>query len=330
MTRTFGNQESCAACDPTVAGCRLSLILLTHILMTVPFVLSAYPLAAQTNGTASAQKPLPPPVLAAQESAVVPFHLIDGWAIVLEGTLGGIPHCKMMIDTGAVPSVINSKFVKRLGLAGSFEKLSTFNRSVDAQRLRVPEVRIGVVSAEVLDMLAVDLARIEQRLNTRIDAVIGLDFLATRNFRLDYRHKKLVFTDKNEFDGASAITFEIRHEARGTYVLIPLKSGSQQLQILLDTGANNLTLFDRRLGEMRQRLRAVGKDVDVSAGGQDTVVAVEMDSVSVGPIFRGKQKAFVLTTSEEDIRDFDGVLGPAAFGVSTVAFDFDRHMVFFL
>jgi hypothetical protein len=105
------------------------------------------------------------PVLAAQESAVVPFHLIDGWAIVLEGTLGGIPHCKMMIDTGAVPSVINSKFVKRLGLAGSFEKLSTFNRSVDAQRLRVPEVRIGVVSAEVLDMLAVDLAD-RQRLNT--------------------------------------------------------------------------------------------------------------------------------------------------------------------
>jgi len=59
VTRTFGNQESCAACDPTVAGCRLSLILLTHILMTAPFVLSAYPLAAQTNGTASAQKQAP-------------------------------------------------------------------------------------------------------------------------------------------------------------------------------------------------------------------------------------------------------------------------------
>jgi hypothetical protein len=37
----------------------LSLILLTHILMTVPFVFSANPLAAQTNGTASAQKQAP-------------------------------------------------------------------------------------------------------------------------------------------------------------------------------------------------------------------------------------------------------------------------------
>ena len=58
MTRTFRNQQSCAACDPMVAGCRLSLVL-THILMTVPFVFSAYPLAAQTNGTASAQKQAP-------------------------------------------------------------------------------------------------------------------------------------------------------------------------------------------------------------------------------------------------------------------------------
>ena len=58
MTRTFRNQESWATCNPT-AGCRLSLVLLTHILMTVPFVCSAYPLAAQTNGAASAQKQAP-------------------------------------------------------------------------------------------------------------------------------------------------------------------------------------------------------------------------------------------------------------------------------
>ena len=72
--------------------------------------------------------------------------------------------------------------------------------------------------------------------------------------------------------------------------------------------ANNLTLFDRRLGAGCQRLRAVGMDFNISAGGQDSVLAVEMDSVSDEPIFRGKQKAFVLTTSEEDIRELSSVL----------------------
>ena len=55
MTRTYGNRESCAACSPTCAGCRWSLILLTGVLMVMPFVFSAYPLAAQTNGNAPKQ-----------------------------------------------------------------------------------------------------------------------------------------------------------------------------------------------------------------------------------------------------------------------------------
>jgi len=269
------------------------------------------------------------PVLAAQETPVVPFHLIDGWGIVLEGTLGGIPNCKIMIDTGAVPSVIDNKFSKRLGLGGSFEKLSAVNRSVDAQRLRVPDVRIGPVSVKALDMLAVDLSRIEQKLDTRIDAIIGLDFLASRNFRLDYRHKELQFNRKSDVDAASAIPFEILHEAGGTYIIIPLKSGSQSLQVLLDTGTKDLTLFDRRLGGIRQRLRVLGKDFNITAGGRDPLVLVEMDSVSVSPVFRGKLKAFVLTTSEDDMRGFDGILGPAALGASAVTFDLDRHIVSF-
>lgn len=265
--------------------------------------------------------------LAAQEPSAVPFRLVDGWSIVLEGTLGGIPNCRLMIDTGAVPSAIKRKFVKQLGLAGSVQKLSVMNRSVDAQRLRVPDVRIGPVSVATLDMVAVDLERIEQRLNGRIDAIIGLDFLARRNFRLDYRSKKLVFD--SVADDGPPIPFEMRHEAGGTYLVIPVKLNGQQLQMLLDTGSNDLTLFDRRVSGMLQNARVLGQDVHFSAGGRDPLVVVEMDSISVGPIFRRKQKASVLSTPEDNLRDFDGVIGPAALGVVTVAFDFDRHVVSF-
>jgi len=58
VTRAFGNQESCATCDPIAAGCRFSLILQAGIVMVITFV-SAYPLAAQTIGAASAQKQTP-------------------------------------------------------------------------------------------------------------------------------------------------------------------------------------------------------------------------------------------------------------------------------
>src|SRR5215468_6981681 len=55
VARTYGNRESCAACDPARAGCRWSLSLLTGALMVMPFVFSAYPFAAQTNGNATKQ-----------------------------------------------------------------------------------------------------------------------------------------------------------------------------------------------------------------------------------------------------------------------------------
>jgi hypothetical protein len=59
VTRTYGSRELRTACDPTCMGCRSRLILLTGIVMVMPFVFSAYALAAQINGNASARKEAP-------------------------------------------------------------------------------------------------------------------------------------------------------------------------------------------------------------------------------------------------------------------------------
>ena len=270
-----------------------------------------------------------PQALVAQETSAVPFHLVEGWAIMVDGTIGGIPNRKIMIDTGAVPSAVNNKFAKQLRLAGWFQKLSAMNGSVDAQRLRVPDVRIGPLSAETLDMMSVNLESIERRLDTHIDAIIGLDFLSQRNFRLDYLRRRLIFDDGSRVDGSEAITFEIQHEAGGTYLLIPLQSDGQQLQVLLDTGTKDFVLFDRRVRDILPRLRIRGRNFNVTAGGSEGVVAVEMDSINVGRILLRKQKAYILTTPEENLRGFDGVIGPAALNARTVTFDFDRHTVSF-
>ena len=140
----------------------------------------------------------------AQERVEVSFQLIDGWAIVLDGTLGGLHHQKMLIDTGAVPSAISTRVAKRLCLSGSAQEVSLMNRSIAVKMVLVPEVQLGVVAVEGLYMVAMDLGRIEQALGTRIDAVVGLDLLGRQNFSLDYRRKKLVFgTNTN----AAAIAF---------------------------------------------------------------------------------------------------------------------------
>jgi predicted aspartyl protease len=262
----------------------------------------------------------------AQERVEVSFQLIDGWAIVLDGTLGGLHHQKMLIDTGAVPSAISTRVAKRLCLSGSAQEVSLMNRSIAVKRVLVPEVQLGVVAVEGLYMVAMDLGRIEQALGTRIDAVVGLDLLGRQNFSLDYRRKKLVFgTNTN----AAAIAFQVKHEAGGIYILIPLDSAGDKLQVLLDTGTRDLMLFQRRLGDSLKQLPILAQDFNLNAGGKDSLAEVEMQLVNVGPISRHKQKAYVWTTPERNLRNFDGLLGPTALGATAVAFDFDRHLVSF-
>ena len=263
----------------------------------------------------------------AQERVEVPFQLIDGWAIVLDGTLGGLHHQKMLIDTGAVPSAISTRVAKRLRLLGSVQDLSLMNRSIEVERVRVPRVQLGPVAVEALDMAAMDLGRIELALGVRIDAVIGLDLLARRNFTLDYHRKKLVFVSGT--NAAGAIAFQMLHEAGGTYILIPLSSGGEELQVLLDTGTKDLMLFQRRLAGSLKQLHIQVQTFNLNVGGKDAVAEVEIPSVNVGPMSRHKQKAYVWTTPERNLRNFDGLLGPTALGATAVAFDFDRHLVSF-
>lgn len=262
----------------------------------------------------------------AQKPVEVSFELIDGWAIVLDGNLGGLHHQKMLVDTGTVPSAINLRVANRLGLLGSVEQFSLLNRSIEVERVHVSGIQVGPVAVDAFDMVAMDLRRIERSLGTRIDAVVGLDLLGRRNLTLDYAHRKLVFD--TAVSDASAIAFETRHEAGGTYVVVPLESDGQEVLMLLDTGIKDLMLFQRRLAGRLKQLHIRGHNVYLNAGGKDSVAEVEMQSINIGPMSRHKQKAYVWATSENDL-SFDGLLGPAALGASAVAFDFDRHVLSF-
>ena len=264
---------------------------------------------------------------AAQVQTEVPFHLIDGWAIVLEGTLGGVPHQKMLIDTGAVPSAINLKLARATWAV--WPALGTFaDEPVDQHREGAcSESSLGPVAVESLDMVAMDLGRIEQALGTRINAVIGLDLLARENFSLDYRRKSVNFGKTAPVVGT--IAFQTKQEGGGTYILVPLESGGERIEVLLDTGTKDLMLFERRLTGGLRHLRSRAQVLNLNAGGQDHLTEVELQSVKVGQLSRTKQRAYVWATPEDQLRSFDGLLGPAAFGVAVVGFDFDRHVISF-
>ena len=189
----------------------------------------------------------------------------------------------------------------------------------------MPEVRLGPVGGPALDMVAMDLGRIERVLGTRIDAVIGLDLLGRQNFTIDYARRKLEFHASRFPMGA--IAFEMKHEAGGAYIVVPMESGGERFEMLLDTGTKDLMLFAGRLRSGLQRLRVRGQDLNLNAGGRDRLERVEMELVRVGPVLRRKQPAYMWSIPNDERPRFDGLLGPAAFGATVIGFDFERHVI---
>jgi predicted aspartyl protease len=260
-----------------------------------------------------------------QKQSELPFRLIDGWAVLVQGTLGGVPNRAILIDTGAVPSAISKEMAKRLGLLGSAEQVSVMNRAIDVERVRVPKVQVGPVAADAFEMVAADLGAIEQALHARLDAVIGLDLLGRQNFAIDYRSKTLLFG--RAVQSADSATFQLKHAAGGTYVLVPMESGGEKFQMLLDTGTKDFTLFRPRLKGSLRQIRLSSEDVTVNAGGSSQINKVVIPLVRLGSISRKQQDAYVWTTPEAELRDFDGMLGPTALGAIAVEFDFDRNIM---
>jgi predicted aspartyl protease len=253
------------------------------------------------------------------------FRLIDNWAIVVNGTLAQKSHVDMLIDTGAVPSAIDSRLAKQMGLSGNRSEISVMNRAIAAERVRVPEIRVGQVIGKELEMVAVDLSKISQALGIQIEAVIGLDLLGKQNFTLDYRHRRIEFGKVST--GMVPVRIEVAEEGGGMYIVIPVESEGQKWKLLLDTGTKDLMLFDKNERGRLNALPTRARVSNVNAGGGDHLNEIQLPSVSLGTLTRKKQRAYIWPITEDKQHGFDGVLGPTAFGISAIQFDFRRGMI---
>jgi predicted aspartyl protease len=254
------------------------------------------------------------------------FRLVDGWAIVVEGRLGTSSGQKMLVDTGAVPSVIDNRLAKKMGLSGHPVAFSILNQTIGAESVRVP-VQVGPVLIEALDMVTVDLTQISRALGIRIDAIVGLDLLGRQNFSIDYRHQRLEFG--GSITEAETLPFEMGQEADGTYIVIAVETDGEKMRMLFDTGTKDLMLFQSHLRGGLRKLRPRGAELNVNAGGEDRIFEVELVSLSIGAVTLKRQKAYIWAASGGRDKAFDGLLGAVALKPARVQFDFERRIIAF-
>ena len=264
-----------------------------------------------------------PGVLSAVDTRTeIPFKLYRDYTIVVQSSIGGLRKCNLLIDTGAVPSVLDRRVARKLRLTGRPEDVSVFTRSIQAQRVVLPDLRLGPIQAEAVSVLVRDLSFIEEELGVRVDAMVGLDVLGRSDFSIDYAAKKLVFGPVERLESAFAF------QAGPGFVYATIQIQGQPVRLLVDTGANHLVLFDGRVQGRITGLHPLGTKTNSNLGGDVTLKQVQLKEVRLGGKDFPTLEAFLLGNSGGDLPGFDGLLGVRALGLTRLSFDFARHTIF--
>ena len=130
---------------------------------------------------------------AANKPNEVPFKLYRGYVIVVRGSIGALKNLNFIVDTGAVPSVLDARIARKLHLRGQPSRIDLPTKTLATERVTVPDVTLGPSHVGKLSVIVQDLSFVEEAWGIRVDAMIGFDLLGQSPFTIDYELKTIVF-----------------------------------------------------------------------------------------------------------------------------------------
>jgi hypothetical protein len=253
-------------------------------------------------------------------SREIPFRLVHGFGIVVQGRIGPMNDLNFLFDTGAVPSAISQRVASKIGVSGNSGTLALLDKEIDAQYVTVDDVHFGPIRAATLAMVVVDLARLEGPLGIRVDAVIGLDLLKRQSFGIDYKHRKIVLG----LEGATLqeSPAEVYTLEGASYWVLTVNLSGHDFRVLLDTGADALGLFARDVSFLDRRRKT---PVSERLADQSTIQALLPQTVVIGDTQFKRQTVVVLPDPPAGLQKIDGVMGPRALRIARVELDWEHR-----
>jgi predicted aspartyl protease len=236
----------------------------------------------------------------------------------VDGCIGNLDHQNILLDTGTNPSMIDKSVAVKLGLKGTANRLALSNKNVLSETVTLPDLQLGPLRRQNLQVMVADFATVGKGLGTRIDAVVGLDVLGGTSFTVDYLKRRIVF-------GASVETHSAPFTKVQQFITLNLESRGRQLHLLLDTGAQQLVLFQNHLqGVDYSWSPFYGSGENVS--GDFSYGTIILGQGRIGTKEVGRQRASVARQSDAG-SEFDGLIGISCLHPKRVSFDFERQVL---
>jgi predicted aspartyl protease len=264
--------------------------------------------------TASARKD------SAQKSAneEVPFELVSGYLVVVDGSIGPLRGLKFVLDTGATHSAVSGKVADQLRLRRVTGKVFNIDKTVKTEWAAIPEVELGPLRASQIRVMVTDLDYFRS-MGTHVDAVIGLDLLRQRNFSIDFAAKKVRFGQMEagrHSTGMVSDDISLRVEA---------EANGRPIHMILDSGAPGPMMYEERLENRAVDYNVEEEDYGNRINGVLRLTRARVRRLQLGGSDIGHTVFLTHSPAKGELDGVDGFLGLTALKARRVNFDFETN-----
>jgi hypothetical protein len=254
----------------------------------------------------------------------VDFQLYRDYLIIVQGSVGPLKGLNFLLDTGANTTVLGPRLARKLHLDATPSGVAVLSGNVKGGIAIAPSLQFGPIRRDNVRVLVEDLSFIQNALPFQIDAIVGLDVLGPSIFVIDYASREI------RFGPSPSMPDSIPLQLKDGLAFVDAVVNHAPVRLLLDTGAPSLVIFDelpnpntglqggapsspqspKRIGDFeRQRTRQI--------------------SFSLGAVEFGHESAFLVPNHRDAGHDFDGLISPAALGITRVAVNLTQKTLTF-
>jgi predicted aspartyl protease len=241
---------------------------------------------------------------------------VNSYLVVTKGSIGWLKGLNLLIDTGTIPSAVDTRVARKLHLKTEASTLVAFGQQLRTQSAVIEGFGIGSLHWGRVRVGVSDLSYLE---GVRMDAIVGLDVLARTSFSIDYRRRVMRFAPTDREDSVAPL------ELVWPFLTVRMTIAGQQLRLLVDTGSSDLVLFKTRMLAALADAPWRGEKTVQYASGPARLRLLELRQVGLGSHTWDKLSAWAIDRESQGYPPgIDGVLGVLALGCHRVRFDVEN------
>jgi len=275
--------------------------------------------AARHVYAAGSYIPQPPSSVSNTAKVSVPFDLYRGYLIVAHGSAGPLKGLNFFVDTGTTLAIFDSRIAKKLQLRDEAPaSIVILGGRAQGEDAILPSLAFGPVQRSNIQVVTTDLSFFSKIFPVRI---VGLNIVGEEAFVIDYSARVI------RFGPLPALPVSVPLRLDGGLATFDGEIDHAPVHLVLDTGAASLVLFDNATPP--------GSDLKVDAVQEPDNIgnfarkAVQLGSVRLGGEEFRQKPAILVRNPKQSQLDFDGLVSPAALGISQVAVDLKEGVLAF-